>query len=164
MKVIIINGFGNVGKDFFISKVQEKIENIYNISTIDPIKESCKVLGIEINKNNTKDREMLHLYKKWWVENFNGSFNYIVGKVEEIREENQDAIIFLHSREISEITMFKSLFDAKTLLIKEVNKESNECDQLKNQIKDYDYDIIIENDFNNLTGLDKEVERFVALL
>ena len=46
--IIIINGSGTCGKDTVVSFVKQNFEkyfNIYNISSIDKVREAAKILG-----------------------------------------------------------------------------------------------------------------------
>ena len=45
MRVFVINGRGRSGKDLFIEIFMKEVDNVYNISSIDPIKSIAKYAG-----------------------------------------------------------------------------------------------------------------------
>ena len=61
MKVIIINGAAECGKDKFITYISDEIKelNVYNLSTIDPSKEALKILGWDGETKNEETRQAM---------------------------------------------------------------------------------------------------------
>ena len=154
-KIIIINGSGGVGKDtfinFFIQNFCIELKNrVYNISTVDIIKEAAKILGWDGSKDE-KSRLFLHNLKMVASEYNDCSFNYVCKQINQLYNQNYNTVFFIHSREPIEIKKFKDQFKDKciTLLITRpsFNIVSNDADNLE-KILDFNYDYIINNDLD----------------
>ena len=66
IKFVIMNGSGGIGKDTFIDFIDdfmEKDEYLYNISSVDKVKEAAEILGWEGGKTD-EDRIFLHELKQ----------------------------------------------------------------------------------------------------
>ena len=132
--IIIINASGGRGKDTFVSKFTKYCSQIYNLSTIDIIREVAKKLGC-VNKEE-KDRAFLSDLKDLSTKYYEHPKNYITTKVKQIQSKyayKYVPIIFVHSREPEEIKWFQeNLENCKSLLIRNSNVpliETNHADK-----------------------------------
>lgn len=150
MRVVIINGYPESGKDTFASMCGEFVP-VKQLWTSTPAKEALKLLGWGGEEKTPRVRDILANMKKTSVEEFDGVFLYIKEQIETLSDKK--GVVFVHSREPQEIHRFKSEFKALTVFIDRfppanMNHISNSSD--KNVIN-YDYDIYI----NNRGSLDK---------
>jgi hypothetical protein len=165
---IVINGKGKSGKDTFVQLINNfctfsESFKLYNLSTIDPIKEMAKIIGLDIYKKDEKDRKFLSDLKNL-VTNYNDySYNYVVDKIKNFSLDYKH-IVFIHCREIEEIEKFKDKLNVITLLIKrnEQNdiKYGNDADD---NVDNYDYDYIINNN-SSLYSLEQEALGFADII
>lgn len=144
MKIVLINGYPQSGKDTFIQFCKETGANVFNISTVDPAKKALSILGWHGSKNPI-DRKALSDLKDISTKYYDGPFRYIYQRVLEIMGREKDGVIFIHSREPSELTRFKKEFKAIVILIdREIQQEiSNHADL---NVEKFDYDYIINNE------------------
>lgn len=109
MKIVIINGCARSGKDTFIefcqtydAKNEDGTPKIYNISTVDPIKELAYQIGWDGVKNE-RARLFISDLKDITSAFCNYSTNWIKNKITEIAENNGE-LVFIHSREPEDIS------------------------------------------------------------
>ena len=155
--IIIINGSGGAGKDTFVEYCAQ-YTNVMNVSAVDLVKEAAKILGWQGEKDE-KARKMLSDIKSISINYNDGPTNYIVSRANEFQSSDFD-LMFVHIREPEEIEKAKILLGAKTLLVKNSNKEiitSNESDR---RVEEYNYDFIIDNS-GSLEALEAEAKKFV---
>lgn len=160
MKIVLINGGGGVGKDTFVQICQKEHlkGKIWNISTVDLIKEAAKILGWDGEKDE-KGRKFLSDLKDLATSYSDLSFLYVSKKVSIAKEENVD-VIFVHCREPEEIARLKEQFNAITLLIKNNRVKSIESNHADKNIENYNYDYVIENN-DSLLDLTKKAMKFL---
>lgn len=154
MSVFIVNGSPCSGKTTFENNVKKIMGNktCYILSTIDPIKEIAKSIGWDGTKD-LKSRKFLSDLKDLLTEWNDLPFQAMCKKVKEIEEEWADygmnpnsIVIFIDCREPSEIRKLCTKFGAKSLLIRRADAENSEVsNHADEQVLNYDYDIIIEN-------------------
>lgn len=162
--IIIINGRGGVGKDTFVSMCQKIRPDIHNISSIDFVKEFAHEVGWSGQKTE-KDRKFLSDLKRLLME-YNASPFYAVFTT--LNDFEDDAVVFLHVREPSEISAYKQQIRANgdkvyTVLVKNDNVPpvmSNDSDA---NVEDYNYDLIIDNS-GTLNMLRDSAETFIEML
>lgn len=151
-KSIIINGIARSGKDTFIKYCQDFMinQNIYNLSTIDPIKKITKDLKLTDDIHNKTDeyRTLLSDLKICLTKYNNYTYNYIINEMNKLINisPNSTNVFFIQCREPKEIQKFKnSINKSITLLITKPNLKipNNIGDQ---SVLDYDYDYVINND------------------
>jgi len=145
--VFVINGAGGVGKDT-LCDLAAKHFKVYNVSSIDPIKEIATMTGWAGEKTD-KARRFLSDLKKLTVDYNN--YPTLWGKArfdEFMRSENE--IMFFHIREAEEIKKYVEATNgmAKTLLIRggdRMNKAhyGNVSDD---EVENYSYDYYFVND------------------
>lgn len=158
-KIIIINGTGGSGKDTFINYIQLfASEPIANLSTVDQIKRVAVILGWNGDKDE-KSRKLLSNLKDLWTNYCDGPFNDILTRIEKTNAK----ICFVHCREPNEIKRFVEYYgnNCLTLLIKRKNHQTkgNHADE---NVENYNYDIIIEND-SDITNLQKKAVSFYMM-
>lgn len=144
--VIVLNGTARSGKDTFALFVHEEFPTltIYNLSTVDKIKEVATILGWS-GKKDDKSRKFLSDLKDLSTDYNNGPFNYIINSVE--NNDILNTIHFVHCREPQEIQKFKDHFGniCHTILLRRPNltQFNNHADS---EVENFDYDYIIDND------------------
>lgn len=159
--VLVINGRGGVGKDT-LCDLAAKHFRVYNISSVDPIKEIARMCMWDGRKDD-KSRRFLSDLKAltiayndfptvWAKERFLGFL------------ESDDEIMFLHIREPEEIEKFVRATDgfAKTLLIRGGDRmtKSSYGNVSDDGVENYTYDYYFTND----RTLPEAERDFVALL
>ena len=156
MKVIIINGSAECGKDEFIKFIQDTYDEEYilNISTIDPSKAALKILGWDGETKNEETRQAMVDLKRISMKLFNGPFHYIIDLIG-----TTDNIYFVHCREPEEIQKFVNYYKNKciTLLIRSPRGKCLENGS-DNVVENYNYNHIIENDGTLNTLKNKAIE------
>jgi len=143
MKLIVINGSAESGKDTFIELFQGRY-HAGNFSTIDPIKSAMLVLGWNGIKDDHNRRMMVELKQLWIKYNSNACVDY----VEKVCDDNwcKYDIMFVHCREPEEITkIVNRIANTTTLLIKS-NRGKPLDNGADNIVDGYNYDYIITND------------------
>lgn len=156
-RIVVINGMGGSGKDSFVDccKVFGKV---YNISTVDEVKQAARDIFDWNDTKTEKDRKMLSDLKALWVGYNDGPYNYIKNVIESFNELETDAILFIHSREPIEIERFRTDFGAITMLVKNSRVEPITTNDSDANVENYDYDIIIDN-----SGTIQELENKAAI-
>jgi len=161
MKLVIINGSAESGKDKFIEFIQFSTSGVVNFSTIDPVKEALRHLGWN-GKKTDEDRKWMADTKKRWIQRYNG--DGCVNWVENIYNENiynaYYKLMFIHCREPEEIEkIVKRIPTAVTLLIRRPNSKvlKNGADDV---VENYKYDYVIEND-GDLEDLKNKAHEFM---
>jgi DNA-binding Lrp family transcriptional regulator len=170
MKIVIINGKGTSGKDEVVKITRNILKfrnHVFNLSSVDKIKESAGILGYNGEKDN-KARKFLSDLKKISIE-FNDYPNTsIVNEIKEKRrweKPHENYIVFVHIREIEEIQKFiyqiqKLRIDFSTLLIKRnIEDFGNYSDD---NVENFNYDYIINNN-GNIDELTKEIKKWLIV-
>ena len=145
--VFVINGAGGVGKDT-LCDLASKHFKVYNVSSIDPIKEIAAMTGWAGEKTD-KARKFLSDLKKLTVDYNNYPTKWGKARFDKfMRSDNE--IMFFHIREAEEIRKYVEATDgmAKTLLIRgggRMNKAhyGNVSDD---EVENYEYDYYFVND------------------
>ena len=144
--VIVLNGTARSGKDTLALFIHEAFESltIYNLSTVDKIKEVATILGWTGEKDD-KSRKFLSDLKDLSTEYNNGPFRYIVNSIE--NNDSLNTIHFIHCREPKEIQKLKDYFGhmCHTVLMRrpDVQRFNNHADQ---DVEQFNYDHVILND------------------
>ena len=144
MKIIVINGCAESGKDSFVEFAMEGDYPVYNFSTVDFIKDVARNLGW----NGTKDergRRLLSDLKDALSLYDDIPYKKVLEKIKQINEPN--AIVFVHSREPKDMNHWVESTGAKSLFIRRPAAEdvqhNNHAD---NGVFDYDYDYVYSNE------------------
>lgn len=143
-QIVLINGYGGVGKDTFVDFVRKyyKKGEVSSISTVDRVKIAADYLGWD-GKKDEKGRNFLSQLKFLACEyDDNFSKKYIE---ECLSTMGEDDVLFVHVREPEEIDYLKKIFNGITILIKNsrVAQPHNRADL---NVFNYCYDFIILNE------------------
>lgn len=158
-KIFIINGSGGVGKDTFVEYCS-KFVTIKNISSVDKVKEAAKVL---VGWNGEKDdisRKLLVDLKRLSIEYNDAPTKYVQKEANEFMQEENQKIMFIHIREISEIQKVKELLNAETLLITSTRVSKILTNSSDANVEQYQYDYYVTND-GTLEELEETAKKFV---
>ena len=158
-KIVIINGSGGVGKDTFVEFCSEYAK-VKNISSVDKVKEAAKILVNWNGEKDEKSRKFLADLKKLSIDYNNYPITYIKEQAEEFLKNEDQEIMFIHIREISEIAKVKELLDAKSLLISSNRVEKIVSNTSDANVENFEYDYYIQND-GTLDELKIKAEKFV---
>lgn len=143
--VIIINGNGGVGKDTLCDFASAKYRTM-NVSAITPIKNIALQHGWRGEKD-PRSRKFLADLKQTFVEYNDLPCKYLTEQYEEFLESDSE-ILFVHIREAKEIEKFKKCVKTSciTLLIRREGILKNWGNASDDNVEDYEYDYIYEND------------------
>ena len=141
--IVIINGSGGAGKDSFCNLCSNLIPT-KTISTVDKVKEAAIILDWDGTKTE-ENRKALSDIKDLSTLYFNHPYNYIKKQIDLFFNDNNN-ILFIHSREPKEIKMFVDLFSCKTLHIKNPNIPIIESNHADAETDNYNYDYKVCND------------------
>jgi hypothetical protein len=156
MKIIVVNGVAQSGKDKFVSffkSVSNGELRVKNYSSIDRVKQIAEICFGWNGKKDDKSRRLLSEMKKVWTDYNDGPFNTINKKIkidiEYSKNKGKDTsknIYFLHVREPNEISKIEKFYgsDCVTLLVKKSVDFVPDNDSDKN-VEKYDYDYIVDN-------------------
>ena len=150
--VIIINGNGGCGKDTFVKSIQELFPGIINVSVVDPIYEMAKIAGWDGVTKESKDRIFLHKLKMLSEEYNDCPNRYILSRFDEFINNEEESIMFVHAREVSNIKHFveemnkSSKAIVKTLLISRPSYDVVWGNEADDGVDNYDYNYIFIND------------------
>jgi hypothetical protein len=139
-KYVIINGIGGCGKDEVVNQCSTIINNVFNVSTIDFVKQIAVLCGWKKEKNE-KSRKFLSDLKDAMIAYDNIPFK----KVCEIVKVLNNKIIFIHCREPNEIDKLKEELSAKTLLVRNKNINKIKTNHADSDVENYEYDYILNN-------------------
>lgn len=140
--VIVINGKGGSGKDT-ICQIIGKHYRTHVASAIVPIKDVASQLGWNGEKD-LKSRKFLSDLKMAAIE-YNDYPTRYLKKVYEKFLDSDCNVLFVHIREAEEINKFKSTVDCTTLLIRSQRTEVAYGNASDDDVENYDYDFIYEN-------------------
>lgn len=143
--VIIINGNGGVGKDTLCDFANARY-NAASISAITPIKNIARQGGWKGEKD-TKSRKLLADLKRVFIEYNNLPYQYLTQEYEKFLHSDAQ-ILFVHIREGSEIDRFRQYvkMPCATLLIRSDNLAKNWGNDSDDNVENYTYDYIYNND------------------
>ena len=160
-KVIIINGSGGVGKDTFVEFCSE-FANVKNISSVDKVKEAARVLVGWDGTKDDKSRKLLVDLKQLSIDFNDYPVTYIKEETEKFLENEEQDIMFVHIREISEIEKVKKLLGdkIKTLLITSTRVEKILTNSSDANVDKFNYDYYIDNS-GTLEELKEKANKFL---
>jgi hypothetical protein len=161
--IIIINGQGGVGKDAFCNAVA-KIIPCRIISSINAIKRIARVGGWRDEKNDSA-RKLLSDLKLAFSAYNNLPFKEMMFEVKRFLTITYFRILFVHIREPKEIEKFKKEASkfclCFTLLITRPQVERNFGNMADDNVKNYLYDFIFVNEYENLQLLSEGAILFI---
>lgn len=170
MKVVIINGKGGCGKDTFVAMCKDVLgtECVYNISTVDFVKEVAEMCGWNGTKT-PKNRKFLSDLKDLLTEWDDVPLKKVTANAlacagcSEILGNLNKSVVFIHCREPKEIDKLVNVFkdSVTTLLIRRSAAEAVEqINHADNDVLNYAYDYTIWND-STLSWLRNEAVVFL---
>lgn len=171
MKIIVINGQGGVGKDTFVGYCGYEDEGVYNYSMISGVKRIAESFGWCGGKAK-EDRKFLSDLKDLAAEYSDFPFQdtlrrmkadeHYYNKSRMLSNNNApERICFVHSREPRDIERWKTLYGAKTLLIRREQVEGTYGNHADDNVFDIDYDYVFWNN-GDLYQLKDQAEKFIA--
>ena len=144
MKIITITGVPQAGKDKFVEYAKESDYPVYNFSTVDFIKEKALSLGWDGNKDDKGRRFLSDLKDALSLYN-DAPFQNVLYKIKSIPQD--DAIVFVHTREPEDIKRWKEETNSISLLVRRAVAEDNIYNNhADSKVFDYDYDYVYRND------------------
>ena len=162
MKIYLINGRPRAGKDTFVQYCQHhSVDNyIWNISTVDKVKEAAKILGWNGEKT-PEMRRFLSDLKDLAEEHLNSSYNYILDTIARAEQIGRVSAIFVHCREPEQLRKFKEKLNAKCILVytdrEDIEEElTNHADIEVNLFGGYDITINNSGSLEDLERLSLE--------
>lgn len=164
-QVFIINGSGGVGKDKFVTLVTNYFNSRYryktiNFSSVDKVKKVAKLIGWDGCSKTEKDRKFLSDLKLLCTEYNDMPFNSMCEIVDEFNKSKYQQMLFLHIREPNEIERAKKEFNAKVILIKRDSIEHITSNMADENVYNYAYDIVIDNN-STIEDLELKAVEFV---
>ena len=158
-EIVIINGSGGVGKDTFVEFCQE-FAKVINISSVDRVKEAAKILVGWNGDKDDKSRKLLVDLKQLSIDYNDYPMAYIKEEADKFMENEEQNMMFVHIREISEIEKVRKMLNAKTLLITSTRVAKITTNNSDANVDKYEYDYYISND-GTLDKLKEKAKSFV---
>lgn len=169
MKIIVINGGAQVGKDRFVKIFRDLSKlRIKNYSSVDKVKNIAEICFGWNGKKDEKSRQFLSDVKKAWTEFNDGPNTDILNRIDidtkyciEKGKDIEKNVYFLHIREPEEIAKIQKIYgDNCVTLI--VNKDvsihpDNSSDK---NVDNYDYQYTIDNN-GGIEELREKVKQFI---
>lgn len=170
MKIVVINGMPQAGKDQFVQFCQEHTFWCQNLSTVDFVKQVAKYCGWDGEKT-PKNRAFLSDLKDLLTQWNDVPFKDIQRRLSLFEAEarsydfsTDDVVAFIHCREPKEIDKFVTEMGAMTLLIRREAVESrNQSNHADAEVFNYAYDYTIDNN-GTLAELDKKAVEFLIAI
>lgn len=177
MKIIVINGLAQSGKDTFVKACRnwanereinepKKNINVYNISSVDFVKDIAKKAGWDGVKDE-RGRKLLSDLKDCLTEYDDIPFkqmlkliNFYLSGAEGFKKSTKNMVFFLHSREPEEISRWAKDYNALTLFIQRPGYKTNYSNHADRLVDCYNYDYTYWN-VNSLEGLEKDAISFI---
>ena len=170
IKMVVINGVAQHGKDTFVKYVSEKAPFlVVNHSTVKTVKVAARLFGAneKVHKGDAERRLWSDL-KDAWTRYCDGPFKEILEIVDGIKLatlKSDKVLVFVHAREPLEIHKLKTHFglNCTTVLVCNSNKEHTPDNHADQDVFAYDYDVYIKND-GTLDELKAKAEQFITTL
>lgn len=171
MKVVIINGKGGCGKDTFVTMCQDILgaDFVYNISTVDYVKEVAKFCGWDGTKT-PENRKFLSDLKDVLTDWKDIPLRKVVTAVSaytgaaKLSGTNNKSVAFIHCREPREIAkLMRELqnYEPVTMLIRrEAAENVEQINHADNEVLNYSYDYTVDNN-HSLSALRAQAEIFL---
>lgn len=145
-KIYVTNGSAGNGKDTFAEFLSKYI-SVFKYSSIDLVKEMFESIGIDRNSKDEKKRKLYSDTKDMLTRYDDIPFKDIASIVTDFKNNQiETKVLLIDIREPEEITRAVETFGAETILIENPNVGKIESNHADANVKNYDYDYIIEND------------------
>ena len=159
-KIYITNGSAGNGKDTFAEFLNKYI-SVFKYSSIDLVKEMFETVGISKDDKTEKKRKLWSDGKDMLTQYDDIPFKDIASIVDDFKNNQiETEVLLIDVREPAEIARAVETFGAETILIDNPNVKKIESNHADANVKQYDYDYIIEND-GTLEQLDNVAKIFV---
>lgn len=159
-KVYITNGSAGNGKDTFAEFLSKYI-SVFKYSSIDLVKEMYESIGIDRNSKDEKKRKLYSDTKDMLTKYDDIPFKDIKSIVTDFKNNQiETEVLLIDIREPEEIARAVKTFGAETILIENPNVGKIESNHADANVKNYEYDYIIENN-GTLEQLDWVAKEFV---
>ena len=167
MKVIVVNGVAQSGKDSFVDYcIDELAPNGAKWSSVEFVKDVAKYCGwngVKDEKGRKFLSDLKDLLTEWddvpWKK-VEEVFNYIKVECFQYGLKDSDFFLFIHSREPKEIERFQREYGAVTVLIDRAEVEGEQSNHSDEEVMNFNYDYIIDNN----SSLDVLQERAIQLI
>jgi hypothetical protein len=159
--ILIINGLGGSGKDQFVTYCSQFL-SVYNISSVDKVKEAAKILGWNGEKDEMS-RWFLSMLKYLSSKYNDYPYKHIENRINYFLGNSKHDIMFIHIREPEEIDRVKNNFGCKTILIKNNNIDPITTNDADAGVENYNYDFVIDNS-GTLGDLKKKAFGFINII
>lgn len=173
IKIFILNGPAGVGKDTFVTYVDNCCRNqlnskVISLSSVGGIKMIASTyFGYKEFVKSDKDRKFLADLKQLTDDYCDYSFIYVDEEINKLKEANksgvytQTAAVFIMCREPDKIFKFAEKYNAKTIFIdstRDIHQVNNNA--ADKNVRNYEYDITIHNN-KDLANLSKIAKSFM---
>lgn len=159
-KIYITNGSAGNGKDTF-AELLGKYITVFKYSSIDIVKGMFETVGISKDNKTEKKRKLWSDGKDLLTQYDDIPFKDVASIVNKFKNNHIEAeVLLIDIREPEEIARAAKTFDAETILIDNPNVAQILSNHADRNVKDYEYDYIIEND-GTLEQLDNAAKFFV---
>jgi len=158
--IFIVDGLQGSGKKSFISKVREKLLNVYIISYHNNLETIARKMGWRNKPDDLENYIFLRKIHHLWVSFNNELYNSVIKDIEELNSPHITIFILPKTgKDIDKLVEGLKEHNVKTVLI--YNKKVAEVYKDINHINNYNYDIIINNN-GSLSDLKKEADIFIG--
>lgn len=145
MKVVVINGYPQSGKDLFVQFCQDYSQSVSNLVSSTPAKKALKILGWDGREKSPEVRKALADVMEISEKTFDGVFKAASEVINRHKALGYTKILFVHSREPRNIERYKRVFGATTLFIQRDGAKQPYNNDSDNLVEQYAYDVVIEN-------------------
>ena len=166
-RIIIINGKGGSGKDTCVKFVTDYYAgHTMNVSTVDPIKKAASLLGWNKSKDNI-DRKFLSDLKQISSDYNDYPNKYTISKIDKFSKLSVTwmRFMFIHCREPENIQLLETYLNTLnvkhyTLLIRRPGIEDTYGNNSDDNVENYNYDFIYENNYASLDAYRRSFMKF----
>ena len=165
MKIIIINGYPESGKDTFVDFCREECikhghYSFHELHTSDPVKDAFRVLGWNGGTKLPSTRKAMADMMEMSNSLYDTSFKYIQRSLIQLGAIDTEFIVFVHCREAHNIARYKSVFDATTLLVK-IDRPHDLSNDSDRNVEKHIYDSVVFNK-DGLKELREKAIKFIS--
>lgn len=164
MKVVVINGSPQSGKDTFVDFFSSIYPLVENISTVDFIKDFLYNYGWD-GRKTPEARKAIADIKQALINFDDMAFEIVADQIEEQRDKDFyyddfkcEVVVFVHCREPEEIIKYVEAFDAVTVYVDRPQASAPASNSADANVQNYEYDYVILNDSTFQAFTDKVYE------